>query len=72
MENIDWVIAGGESGPKARPIKIEWVREIRDQCTVNNIPFFFKQWGGTRKKKNGRILDGKLWDEFPIRASFVQ
>jgi protein gp37 len=72
LENIDWVITGGESGPKARPIKIEWVREIRDQCKVNKIPFFFKQWGGTRKKKNGRILDGKLWDELPIRASFVQ
>ena len=67
LENIDWVIAGGESGPKARPIKIEWVREIRDQCKATNIPFFFKQWGGTRKKKNGRILDGKLWDELPLK-----
>lgn len=68
LEDIDWVIAGGESGPRARPMKAEWVRDIRDQCKTNNTPFFFKQWGGTRKKKNGRVLDGKLWDELPVKA----
>jgi protein gp37 len=66
LENIDWVIAGGESGPKSRPINIEWVRDIRDQCKEKNIPFFFKQWGGTRKKKNGRMLDGRIWEELPL------
>lgn len=71
LENIDWVIAGGESGPKSRPIDIEWVREIRDQCKERKTPFFFKQWGGTRKKKNGRILDGKIWDEIPLKANLL-
>ena len=65
LSKIDWVIVGGESGPKARPMNIEWVREIRDQCIEQNTPFFFKQWGGVNKKKNGRLLDGKLWDEYP-------
>ncbi len=65
LKNIDWVIVGGESGPQARPIKADWVREIRDQCLEQNIPFFFKQWGGVQKKKNGRILDGTTWDEMP-------
>jgi protein gp37 len=68
LKDIDWVIAGGESGPKARPMKVEWARDIRDQCKTNNTPFFFKQWGGTRKKKNGRVLDGKLWDELPVKS----
>jgi len=72
LEHIDWVIVGGESGPKARPIAIEWVREIRDQCKVNKVPFFFKQWGGTRKKKNGRTLDGKIWDELPVQLTQYQ
>lgn len=65
LSKIDWVIVGGESGFKARPMNIEWVREIRDQCIEQNTPFFFKQWGGINKKKNGRLLDGKLWDEYP-------
>lgn len=63
--NINWVIVGGESGPKARPIREEWVTEIRDQCLINDIPFFFKQWGGTNKKKSGRELDGSLWNQMP-------
>jgi protein gp37 len=62
---IDWVIVGGESGPGARPMEPDWVREIRDVCLAQGVPFFFKQWGGTRKKRTGRILDGRSWDEMP-------
>ena len=62
---INWVIVGGESGPGARPMKVEWVRDVRDQCLKANVAFFFKQWGGVRKKKTGRELDGKFHDEFP-------
>ena len=62
---IDWVIVGGESGPGARPIQEEWVRDIRDQCVDGNIPFFFKQWGGRTPKANGRTLDGRTYDEKP-------
>jgi len=65
LSGIDWVIAGGESGPGARPIHLEWVREIRDQCQVQNVAFFFKQWGGLRPKSGGRELDGREWSEFP-------
>lgn len=65
LKNIDWVIVGGESGPKARPMKKEWVIEIRDQCLQANIPFFFKQWGGINKKKTGRLLQGRTWDQLP-------
>lgn len=65
LKNIDWVIVGGESGPGARPMEPAWVEEIRDQCIKSKVPFFFKQWGGTQKKKNGRILDGQTWDEMP-------
>jgi protein gp37 len=65
LTGIDWVIVGGESGPRARPIDPEWVREIRDQCLAAKVPFFFKQWGGKRKNKTGRELDGRTWDEFP-------
>jgi protein gp37 len=64
-DKIDWVIVGGESGPKARPIKESWVIEIRNQCLKNSIPFFFKQWGGVNKKKAGRLLDGKFWEQSP-------
>lgn len=60
-----WVIAGGESGHGARPMEAEWVRSIRNQCLKQNVAFFFKQWGGTRKKLSGRILDGRTWDEMP-------
>jgi len=65
LKGIDWVIVGGESGPKARPIRAEWVRDIRDQCNRQGVPFFFKQWGGVRKKETGRELDGRTWDEMP-------
>jgi protein gp37 len=66
LRGIDWVIVGGESGPNARPIEPAWVMDIRDQCEANGVPFFFKQWGGTNKKKNGRLLEGKLYNEMPI------
>jgi protein gp37 len=59
------VIVGGESGPGARAMRPEWVRDIRDQCRHAQVPFFFKQWGGVFKKKTGRQLDGRTWDEMP-------
>lgn len=65
LEGIDWVIVGGESGPSARPMKPEWVLDIRDQCQRASVPFFFKQWGGVNKKKAGRELGGRTWDEMP-------
>lgn len=65
LEGIDWVIVGGESGPKARPIKPEWVRSVRDQCLNERVAFFFKQWGGVNKSRTGRTLDGRIWDEMP-------
>ena len=61
----DWVIVGGESGPGARPMKADWVREIRDNCLRSGVPFFFKQWGGVFKKQTGRVLDNKKWDQMP-------
>ena len=67
LSGIDWVIVGGESGPRARSIEADWAREVRDQCIEQNVPFFFKQWGGIQKKKNGRVLDGVTWDEMPTR-----
>ena len=65
LEGIDWVIVGGESGPHSRAMRPEWVRDIRDNCRREGVPFFFKQWGGTNKKKAGRILDGRTWDQAP-------
>ncbi|HEG42434.1 MAG TPA: phage Gp37/Gp68 family protein [Phycisphaerales bacterium] len=65
LSGIDWAIVGGESGPGARPIEAEWVREIREQCIGQDVEFFFKQWGGINKKKNGRLLDGKTWNGMP-------
>lgn len=65
LEGIDWVIVGGESGPGARPMKEEWVTDIRDQCGLVGVPFFFKQWGGVFKKKAGRTLQGRIWSEMP-------
>jgi protein gp37 len=65
LQGIDWVIAGGESGPGARPMDSEWILDLRDQCNRAGVPFFFKQWGGKNKKKAGRILDGRTWDEMP-------
>jgi len=69
LHGIDWVIAGGESGPGARPIKTEWLRAIRDQCVTAGVAFFFKQWGGRSPKSGGRLLDGREWNEFPRRQS---
>jgi protein gp37 len=69
LRGISWVIVGGESGPGARPIAKEWVVNIREQCRVANVPFFFKQWGGVRKSKTGRMLDGQTYDEMPTRPS---
>lgn len=65
LDGIGWVIAGGESGPDHRPMDPEWVAEIRDQCVVAGVPFFFKQWGGRTPKANGRTLEGRLWDDMP-------
>jgi protein gp37 len=66
LDEISWIIVGGESGPDARPMKQEWVTSIRDQCLRANIPFFFKQWGGKNKKAAGRLLEGKIWNEIPV------
>lgn len=65
LHGIDWVIVGGESGPGARPIRAEWVTDIRDQCLDANVAFFFKQWGGVNKKKAGRLLEGRVWGQVP-------
>ena len=65
LAGIDWVIAGGESGPQARPMKLEWARDVRDQCRESGVAFFFKQWGGLRPKSGGRELDGREWNDFP-------
>ena len=65
LEGISWAIVGGESGPGARPMPREWVVDIRDQCLRVGVPFFFKQWGGVNKKRAGRSLDGRTWDEMP-------
>ena len=65
LTGIDWVIVGGESGPGARPIHQDWVKDIRDQCLAAKVAFFFKQWGGTQKSKTGRLLDNRTWDQFP-------
>jgi protein gp37 len=67
LNGIDWVIVGGESGPGARPMNPSWVTGVRDQCLVAGVPFFFKQWGGINKKKAGRQLDGRTWNEMPPR-----
>jgi len=76
LAGIDWVIVGGESGPGARPMRAEWVLEIKKKCRLvrrsfsedgrSNVPFFFKQWGGVNKKKNGRVLQGRTWDNYPV------
>jgi len=67
LTNIDWVIAGGESGPRARPMDPAWVRQVRDECVRQDVAFFFKQWGGLRPKDGGRQLDGREWNGFPSR-----
>lgn len=66
LDQIDWVIVGGESGPGARPVNLKWVTDIRDQCISSQTPFFFKQWGGYNKKKTGRLLEGRTWDQLPL------
>jgi protein gp37 len=65
LDGIGWVIVGGESGPAARPMDPQWVRDIRDQCVAHKVPFFFKQWGGLRPKSGGRTLDGREWNQWP-------
>jgi protein gp37 len=69
LQGISWVVVGGESGPGCRPIKPEWVREIRKQCKRDKVAFFFKQWGGARKDVAGRVLDGKTWNAMPERET---
>ena len=75
LKGIDWVIVGGESGPQARYMAPEWVEKIRDRCLEQHIPFFFKQWGGVNKKKAGRILDGRIWNQLPkvgiVNANYI-
>lgn len=65
LSHVDWAIVGGESGFGSRPMEVEWVRSIRDQCKRTDVPFFFKQWGGVNKKKTGRSFEGRTWDEMP-------
>ncbi len=71
LDDIHWVIVGGESGPESRPVDTGWVRTIRDRCVASGVPFFFKQWGGRTAKAGGRELDGRVWDELPIRRMAV-
>jgi protein gp37 len=71
LQGIDWVIVGGESGPGARPVKKGWVDDVRDQCLAGGVPFFFKQWGGFNKKKAGRLLDGKEWNQYPMNNTLI-
>ena len=68
LDGIDWVIAGGECGPRARPMSEEWVLDIRDHCIEKGVAFFFKQWDGS-KRKSGRLLQGRTWDEYPGQRS---
>jgi len=68
LSDIHWVIVGGESGPRARPMEAWWVEELRDACRRQNVAFFFKQWGGARKKRTGRLLDGRVWEDYPTSA----
>ena len=72
LRGIHWAIVGGESGPGARPIHQEWVTDIRDQCKQANVAFFFKQWGGVQKKRHGRELEGRTWDEMPTIKAATQ
>jgi protein gp37 len=69
---IDWVIVGGESGPGARPMSADWVKDLRNQCRRAGVAFFFKQWGGVQKSRTGRTLEGRTWDEMPATGQFVQ
>jgi protein gp37 len=69
LDDIHWVIVGGESGPRARPMSPEWAIDIRNQCVTARVPFFFKQWGGRSPKTGGRLLEGKVWSQFPAKRS---
>ena len=71
LRGIDWVIVGGESGPGARGMQAEWVMDIRNQCLKAGVAFFFKQWGGVQKKRHGRELEGRTWDEMPVTGQLV-
>src|SRR5262249_1789303 len=71
LTRIHWVIVGGESGPGARPMSEAWVRQTRDRCEKFGVPFFFKQWGGVNKKRSGRKLEGRTWDDMPIQRGGV-
>ena len=71
LRGIHWVIVGGESGPGARPLDAAWVRSVRALCRGSKVPFFFKQWGGVRKKVNGRTLDGRIYSEYPTRTEVL-
>jgi protein gp37 len=71
LRGIDWAIVGGESGPAARPVDLQWVTQIRDQCVDGGVAFFFKQWGGVQKKKTGRTLEGRTWDQMPADNAVV-
>ena len=72
LTGIDWVIVGGESGPRSRMMDPTWVLDIRDQCQAQGVPFFFKQWGGTNKKKTGRLLEGQTWNEMPAAKTLFE
>jgi len=69
LAGIHWLIAGGESGAKHRPVQAAWVRDLRERCVAEGVPFFFKQWGGARSKSGGRLLDGALWSQMPPTQS---
>ena len=71
LKKIDWVIVGGESGPNSRPIEEKWVNNIKDYCLTSRIAFFFKQWGGVNKKKTGRMLNGRIWNEMPEKLKIA-
>jgi protein gp37 len=71
LKGINWVIVGGESGPGARPLERDWVVDIKNQCVKARVPFFFKQWGGVQKKKAGRLLDGRTWDQMPKKLNLA-
>ena len=69
LSGYDWLIAGGESGHRHRPVKVEWLRELRDNCVDEGVAYFFKQWGGHRAEERRRLLDGRTWDELPESPS---
>ena len=71
LDGIDWLIAGGESGARHRPVRVGWLRDLRDRCVDGDVAFFFKQWGGRRPKSGGRELDGRTWDQMPRAASLA-